>query len=678
MQNKMQTNRSFKIANPDYELSPYTGMTRAHWMQSAKFLLKGVFGHINNMDQPIVMPKQDKITYPQPDDPSHRFQAAEFEGLARTMMLASPILLHEPDLVCNNIRVRDYYANQLLLASDKNSPRYLGKNSEFSAEFGVQQYQHTVEGAALVIALMMAREQIWEQYNEKEKAQIADLISDYAHTRTIGNNWRFFNVLMLTFLKINGYNIDECALKDHLQHLLSNYAGDGWYVDDITYDYYNPWGFHFYGPIWCKWYGYEHEPEMAAIFEKRNLEFIGNYPRFFSREGNQLMWGRSIIYRFAASAAFGAHFLMKDPVLDPGHARRVASGNIMQFLGREDIYVNNLPCLGFYGPFLPLVQFYSCATSPFWLAKTYIALTLPEDSPFWISKENEGFWSNLGRKSQHIDLPGPGIQVVNHGSTGTSEIRTAKVPKHDPYYNQLQFNTNFYLEAVTSEGGNPNNYSIREYNRNEEFRIPKDIAFNKMEDGIFYRQMNTQSTNLGDPNKGGINKGPERIDLADIIVPGGVIRVDRVRVPYANELHLGHFALPHVENAAIIKSFTVEGYEGITASIPGRKIALVAVNGWEKIQSVQHKGMNPEADESTVIYVERTRKKDYCGMEVMITIMLHRLDNNEWTNDELMPIKSWEIIPWAPSGNSCGVRMKLKDGRELLIDYGNVDGRRII
>ncbi|MDF7824602.1 DUF2264 domain-containing protein [Pontiellaceae bacterium B12227] len=666
---------AFSVENPDFAKSSFSGMTRQHWLDAAHFMADGVFQHINGIDDPILLPKQNTISYPQPNDPKHRFQAAEFEGLARTMMAAGPVLMDNPDTVCNGLNLRDYYANQILLATDPKSQRFWGRITDFTKESGRMQYQQTVEGAALVINLMNTKAVIWDKYSARERQQIADLISDYAHSLTIGHNWRFFNVLMLTFLKVNGYAIDEAALKDHMQHLMSNYVGDGWYIDDTNYDFYNPWGFHFYGPLWCKWYGYEHEPETAAIIEQRNRDFIQNWPRFFARDGKQLMWGRSIIYRFAASTAFGAHFLMKDPVLDPGFARKIASQNMLQFMTKEDLYVNGLPCLGYYGPFEPLVQFYSCAASPFWCAKTFVALTLPEDSPFWTAPENEGFWTELGARSETIELSGPGMQIVNHGTTGTTELRTGKVKLHETYYNQLQFNPDFPLETETPLGTNAASYSIREKDMVHDFRIPLDVAFNKFEDDILYRLQNTQPVGLGDPNKGGVNRGPERIDLADITIPGGVIRVDRVRVPYRYELQLGHFALPHLEGPAQVEKCA----EGLVASIKdGRKLAMIPVHGWDRIDAAAHHKLNPEADESTVLYCERIREQDYSGMEVFVTVLLHRLDGGDWTEDELNPIQSLEVLEWAPSGTACGVKLSLKDGREYCIDYGNVDGRRII
>ena len=671
--------RAFTPSTKDRQLSPYTGLDRNGWMESARYLVEGVFQHIEGMDSPILMPRQSEVTYPQPDDPPHRFRSAEFEGVARTMMAASPLIAEDAGISCNGLNLRDYYANQILRGTDPDSPNFWGRMTDMAKQSGRMQFQQTVEGAALVINLMNTREQIWNRYTEGERRQIADLISDYAHSLTIGHNWRFFNVLMLTFLKVNGYGINEAALKDHIQHLLSFHVGNGWYVDDTNFDLYNPWGFHFYGPIWCNWYGYEYEPDAASVIESRNREFMKTWERFFSRDGKQLMWGRSIIYRCAASAAFGAHFLMKDPVVDPGFVRRIASANLLQFLSREDLYVNGLPCLGYYGPFDPFIQFYSCSASPFWLAKIYVALNLPKDSRFWQEQEHEGFWARLYKRSETIELHGPGIQVVNHGSTGTTELRAGKVFLHETYYNQLQFNPHFCPETESKEGSNAASYSIREWGMGHDFRIPLNMAFNRIEHGILFRQQNTQPLGLGDPNKGGINRGPERIDLADIIVPGGVIRVDRVRVPYRYELQLGHFALPHVNGKeAVVEAGSVEGKPLLTASIDGRKLAMVSVYGWDVMKYAVHKGLNPEAHDSTVIYAERIRKEDYCGMEVFVTILLHRLDNGQWEDEQLLPIAGVEILPIALSGQPCGIRLFMKDGRRILIDYGNMDGRRII
>jgi hypothetical protein len=69
---------AYLVTNPDYAHSPFTGMTREHWLDSAQFLVDGVFQYIGGIDEPIVIPKQSEVTYPQPDDPPHRKKSEAF------------------------------------------------------------------------------------------------------------------------------------------------------------------------------------------------------------------------------------------------------------------------------------------------------------------------------------------------------------------------------------------------------------------------------------------------------------------------------------------------------------------------------------------------------------------------------------------------------------------------
>ena len=53
------------------------------------------------------------------------------------------------------------------------------------------------------------------------------------------------------------------------------------------------------------------------------------------------------------------------------------------------------PSLGFYGHREFAIQNYSCPASPFIMFLPFISLALPEDSPFWTAKENDGMWDGL-------------------------------------------------------------------------------------------------------------------------------------------------------------------------------------------------------------------------------------------------------------------------------------------
>ena len=91
----------------------------------------------------------------------------------------------------------------------------------------------------------------------------------------------------------------------------------------------------------------------------------------------------------------------------------------------------------------------------------WIALALPEDSPFWTARENDGLWPKLGRQSQRTVLDKPGLVLVNHGSSGTSEIISGKVYDEDHNHSKIVFNTHFPWEDHNPQGGTSQEYSFR-------------------------------------------------------------------------------------------------------------------------------------------------------------------------------------------------------------------------
>ena len=95
----------------------------------------------------------------------------------------------------------------------------------------------------------------------------------------------------------------------------------------------------------------------------------------------------------------------------PAGRRRLCSGSILQFTAREDFYENDIPSLGFYGHREFAIQNYSCPASPFIMFLPFICLALPEDSPFWTAKENDGMWDGTRKGSKRTVLEKPG-----HGS----------------------------------------------------------------------------------------------------------------------------------------------------------------------------------------------------------------------------------------------------------------------
>jgi len=679
---------AFEVQDPDLNLSPFTGMTRKHYIDLAKYVLERAFKHVDSLETPLSFPKVPGKTYPQPGAPDWRYRSAEFEALERSFTLAGPLIHVDPGVTINNIKLRDYYSLQFYNTFTPGHPNSL----PLPEELPDATYQYTCEFGGLFKTLLLMPDTIWSTYTREQKDEMAECISKWGHHRTTQNNWRIFNIVTLSFLKKHGYDVDMELLRSHLLWVTSYHSGDGWYLEQ-TYNYYTISLFIVYGTIWNRAFGDEYFPGISDAIEESARKLMKTYVNFFARDGYINMWARSICYRTWISGGFMVSFMLKDgsPV-DPGWARRLCSGSLLQFVTKEEFYHNDVPCLGFYRHTEYVLQNYSCAASPFIMFIPFIALALPEDAPFWTARENEGIWEELGDRSNVEVLHNPGLVLVNHGKTGTSEIVPGKVYYDDHNYSKLIYNTHFPWEDHSPGGGTSMEYSFRSLDprdlrgddinfyltgiaeqnlsdKNALYTTSRSMLYNGVRNDVIYRQAIMRK-----PPNNGVGY---IIDLAEIVVPGGVIRVDRSRMAFEHELTLGHFGLPHIHGKkAEVRQFEDGDRKVITASIPGRKVAMIAYHGWDKLESLIHEGRNAEADESTVVYAHRKRTWKNPPMELMITILLHKMDDEEWTEEELSPLKNIEIMDITPAHSALGAVITLRDGREYEVDFREIDGYR--
>lgn len=699
----MEIKMKFEPSTLDYELSPYTGLTRQSWIEAGEYLLNGVFRNIHDFQAPVIMPrKETKITYPHlnaaPDMQAAQRQAELFEGLARSFFIAAPLIHIRPDIQINGYHLRNYYKNQVLRSCTKGDSLFVGSYEELqeltnhSDSFRV--FQQTVETCALVICLWMSREEIWETYTKEEKDTIAAFLSGFAHASTVPQNWRLFNMLDMAFLHNEGYPIDKEIMVDHAQAVLNYYAGDGWYRDGHSFDYYSCWAFNVYGPLWSQWYGYENEPYIARKFEEHSNELMKTYADFFDRDGFTNMWGRSNIYRNAATSAFDGNLFLNHSVMNPGLARRISSGSLMQFLGREDFLYDGIPTLGFYGQFSPLVQGYSCAESPFWMGKAFLCLHLPENHPFWTEKEQNGTWDKLkGNDIKQTTMNGPALCFSNHGANGETILRTGKVVKaqNDEHgmwnYSKLSFNTKYPWEAapVVTENGRAvtrkdvesQQYVLRE-TVSGELQKGNVTFWSGEREGVLYRR---QFFNYGLDRE---TTWIHAVNLADFPVPYGIMRVDKLRLfgrPVT--LTLGAYGFPDngteilhrtkgEAQAVILKGRDNTGRE--------KQLAMTIYDGWERLEYVQSTGTNPDSGHSVVVYASMERKKQYGGYEpyVLISQVITKESHEDFTEEDVFPIKTIEYEDEAKCGAYGPVKVSMINGDVKKIDFEKMEAQMLL
>lgn len=675
----------FEPENLDFEKSPYTGLTRKHWIDAAKYMLDGIFQHIETMDDPVIVPRYEtKITYPNDHTPAWKVQAEKYEGLARSFFLAAPLIHIEPDVVIAGKSMREYYKKQILKACTPGDENYvLGLEDMIKMDKPTPKlntYQQTVETCAMVICLWLCREEIWDTYTKEEKDVIARFLLPYAEGSTVPQNWRLFNMLDLAFLHMMGYQVDTDIMRDHAQAILSYYSGDGWYRDGHAFDYYSAWAFQVYAPIWCKWYGYEHEPYLAKKFEEHSNKLMETYDRMFDADGWVNMWGRSNIYRNAATSSFEANMLLNHSDANPGLSRRISSGALMQFLGRDDLMYKGVPTLGFYKSFIPLVQGYSCAESPFWLAKAFMCLHLPEDHPFWTAKEENGVWDPM-KEGETLEtvLNGPALCMANHKENGTTELRSGKVIRKrvddngQCCYGKLCYSTKYPWEASLGSNIESQMYVLKEpvFNLIEK---PNALLWHGMKEGVLYRRTFFNYDNEEECH------WLNCIDLADFPVAKGMVRADKMRLFHKPvEVTLGSYGFPDMGKVEI-KKLEKDGAKAVVlkgTDSQGRpkQMAMTVYGAWTDLQVISSKDTNPDSENSMVIAASLKREKIF-GYEpyIMISQVITQESLEDFKEDEIFSIEKITFTDKENCGGYGPVTLSMKDGREMTVDYLGIEG----
>lgn len=649
----MSSDNIFRIENPDYVKSPYSGMTHKHWIEAAKYLLDGAFSYIHCIDDPMYFPKQLDKTYPHDENAA---KVAKLEGLARTLFVAAPLLKENPDLEINGIKVADYYRHQMKSLTNPDSKHYVEPKPGGPT-------QTLLELGSLCISMGAAPEALWDPMTKEEKDNLATLLKNYGEGPTISSNWQFFNVFILSFLKDKGYQIDEAYLQEKLNNLLARYRGEGWYNDVPAYDYYSMWAFQSYGPLWAELFGKKQYPELAARFFKNQGDLIDNYPYMFAEDGRMNMYGRSIPYRFAAVAPLPLIEYGNHENVNYGWLRRIASATLLQFLQNPEFLENGVPTMGYYGPFAPCVQIYSCRGSVYWCGKAFLGLLMPEDSQYWSATENNGPWDNELAKGKAYDKfqPATGLMITNYPNSGSSELRSWchesvandwQKFRSSENYNKLAYNTAFPWMADGTDGEISMNYATK--NGKGEWEVLRLYDFKDYKDGIYRRDavLETDTT--------------VRYQLADITLPDGILRIDRVTTPDTTDIRLGHYSLKKCCKGFSSSEREV-GKNKVKATIVGNgnyELAMIPLYGWtEPAEVITPKGLHPESKECILPVLAA----DNSGSRIYVTLQLWKKigeDGKGFTDAELQPVKSIKV-----SNDGRKVTVKLTDKTTRTVEF---------
>ena len=166
----------------------------------------------------------------------------------------------------------------------------------------------------------------------------------------------------------------------------SSYVGDGWYYDGNPgqIDYYVAFAIHYYSLIYAHLMKHQ-EPEWCRTLKERSTEFYGDFVYWFANNGKEIPFGRSLTYRYAHSAPFGAMAYAELPV-DYGVLKNLVLKNLESWMEHPIFDQAGILSIGYNYANLLMSEHYNSSGSPYWSNKAFIILALNENHPFWKSE----------------------------------------------------------------------------------------------------------------------------------------------------------------------------------------------------------------------------------------------------------------------------------------------------
>ena len=399
--------------------------------------------------------KPDKADLPLRGQASnHGVQADRLESFARPCLLAAHWLVSEPAAAekLSRDEIAAWFRRGLVVGTDPSSPESWGPTANH--------HQHTVEMAALTLALQIARSSLWEPLSKPEREQVARWFASIRGAGLHRNNHMFFSVMTLAFLNQEGFaRSSDGPVMRHLLDVLESMAlGGGWFIDGMneTVDYYQAYAFHYYGQWWARLYGYT-DPKRARRWKDWTRQFLKDYIHFFAASGENPPFGRSLCYRFAATAPFGLAEFCGVPAVPPGQARRICTRNLDFFLRRHVLQEQGALSLGWTDEFPEITEAYSCAGSTYWAAKGFSPLLLPSQHRFWQAKEER---LPSEKSDFQIAVPQAGLVVRSHDGevevlNNANGISVGNIPFGTWKWGKLSFRSGVGGEIAPSAGRYP-------------------------------------------------------------------------------------------------------------------------------------------------------------------------------------------------------------------------------
>jgi hypothetical protein len=426
----------------DFEASPYTGWTRAHYEAVFGRLVHGYANHLSPRKGRAVLPGLEGGW-------------TQVEGVSR-MMPAIGAWLSNPE----NPSVIEVEGQRIDLVELSLQTLHTIQNPDDSERWPALRdvwFQGNVEAAYVAQFLVNTRGRVWDRLSEEDRGRLSRwLTAANAEEEVYSNNWNLFPVMRNVARNQLGLDSDDTSTDAYLDKIDDLYEGDGFYGDGVrpNFDYYQSFVFHPELLHWAWWEG-DRDPTRKERIVKRSQAYLHHLPYFFSSTGAAIPFGRSLSYRTAVTAPIAVAVQAGFSPHDPGLDRRMISGNLSFHLGGDTtstkymISDENVVTIGYLGETLRVREGYISTGSPYFGTRALQVLALPRDHEFWTATEEP-----LPADTASFDhvVPAPSFALFGNGPTEPTNLWNGGNHSEVPTYSKLNYSSHFTFSRVQADG----------------------------------------------------------------------------------------------------------------------------------------------------------------------------------------------------------------------------------
>ena len=320
------------------------------------------------------------------------------------------------------------------------------------------QDQRQVEASVIAWSMWVLRDALLPQMSPPERRRIDDWLRSCTAVPVRRNNWAWFTAVnhaarLALKDRFDEFSYDRNAMFEDLRALDGMYAGKGWYNDDkphAAFDYYNSWVFSSHFLYWNAMVGAKF-PDWSQMFAGRLAEYLDTAPLFFGANGSHILYGRSLIYRWAVLTPLVLAYTQKLWPHGEAMLHRIVRGNL-DFHWRHGAFDReNGKLRETYsaGGTADIHESYIDGGHPYWGMQAFALWMIPREDPFWQAEAGQ---LPVERADFRRPLEGPGLFLTGSKASGQVKLLQGRSSKTDWHYrdkyNKFSYSSHFPMDIV--------------------------------------------------------------------------------------------------------------------------------------------------------------------------------------------------------------------------------------